>query len=52
MAINQSQLDFIIDQLEGIGEFNHKRMFGGVGFFKDEDLDLNRASSKTGLVIP
>ena len=35
MAINQSQLDFIIDQLEGLGEFNHKRMFGGVGFFKD-----------------
>ena len=35
MAINQSQLDFIIDQLEEIGEFTHKRMFGGVGFFKD-----------------
>lgn len=35
MAINQGQLDFIIDQLKGIGEFTHKRMFGGVGFFKD-----------------
>ena len=35
MAINQSQLDFIFDQLDGIGEFTHKRMFGGVGFFKD-----------------
>ncbi len=35
MAINQSQLDFIVDQLDGIGEFSHKRMFGGVGFFKD-----------------
>lgn len=35
MAINQSQLDFIIDQLEGIGDFIPKKMFGGVGFFKD-----------------
>jgi DNA transformation protein len=35
MAINQSQLDFIIDQLQGVGEFTHKRMFGGIGFFKD-----------------
>ena len=35
MAINQSQLDFIVDQLQGVGEFTHKKMFGGVGFFKD-----------------
>ena len=35
MAINQSQLDFIVDQLNGIGEFTYKNMFGGVGFFKE-----------------
>ena len=35
MSINQSQLDFIIDQLEGIGAFSPKKMFGGVGFFKE-----------------
>ena len=35
MAVNEDYLLFIQDQLSTIGDFETKKMFGGVGFFKD-----------------
>ena len=36
MPIDQQYLDYIIDQLSDFGEFSHKKMFGGVGFFREK----------------
>jgi DNA transformation protein and related proteins len=36
MATTESYLQFVKDQLAGFGEFQAKKMFGGVGFFKDD----------------
>lgn len=30
MALNEEFINFVIDQLQGIGEFESKRMFGGL----------------------
>lgn len=35
MAVNEDYLLFIQEQLSKIGDFETKKMFGGVGFFKD-----------------
>jgi DNA transformation protein len=35
MAVSQEYLDFILDQLEEFGSVETKRMFGGVGIFKE-----------------
>jgi TfoX/Sxy family transcriptional regulator of competence genes len=35
MPVNQEYLDFIIDQIELIQPFETKKMFGGIGFFKE-----------------
>jgi len=35
MASNEEYLEYIKDQLSGLGEFETKKMFGGHGFFKD-----------------
>lgn len=35
MAVNEDYLSFVLDQLDGIGEIEMKRMFGGVGFFHE-----------------
>ncbi|MEQ8880085.1 MAG: TfoX/Sxy family protein [Cyclobacteriaceae bacterium] len=35
MASKEDYLNFLKDQLSGIGEFETKKMFGGHGFFKD-----------------
>lgn len=35
MAVNQNYLNFILDQLSDLEDFTFKKMFGGVGFFKD-----------------
>jgi DNA transformation protein len=35
MAYSEDYLNFLIDQLSEFGAFDHKKMFGGVGFFKD-----------------
>ena len=35
MAVKEEYLNFVKDQLEQIGSFDTKKMFGGVGFFKD-----------------
>ena len=35
MAVNEDFLRFIIDQLSDSGPFETKKMFGGIGFFKD-----------------
>lgn len=35
MAVNEDYLNFVLDQLDGVGEIDMKRMFGGVGFFHD-----------------
>ncbi len=34
MPITESQINFILAQLEPISGVEHRRMFGGVGFFK------------------
>jgi TfoX/Sxy family transcriptional regulator of competence genes len=33
MAYSEDYLNFVIDQLSEVGDFEHKKMFGGVGFF-------------------
>ena len=35
MAVQKEYIDFVIDQLELIQPFETKKMFGGVGFFKE-----------------
>ena len=35
MAYSEDYLNFVIDQLSEFGDFEHKKMFGGVGFFKE-----------------
>ena len=35
MAVNEDYLAFINDQLSAFGNYEEKRMFGGVGFFRD-----------------
>jgi len=35
MPVSDNQITFILDQLTPIHPVNSKRMFGGVGFFKD-----------------
>lgn len=35
MAVKQELIDFHIDQLREFGSVDAKRMFGGVGFFRD-----------------
>lgn len=35
MAVSDNYLQLVQDQLKGLGEFESKRMFGGVGLFKD-----------------
>ena len=35
MAFSQDYLDFVLDQFSEFGEVAHKKMFGGVGFYKD-----------------
>ncbi len=35
MAINEEQLQFIKDQLSESGPYEAKKMFGGVGFFRE-----------------
>lgn len=32
---DNSFLTFVLDQLQGLGEIHHKRMFGGVGLYHD-----------------
>ena len=34
MAVDQNYLDYVVEQLSAFGEFEHKKMFGGVGFFR------------------
>lgn len=36
MPVDQQYLDYICDQLSEFGEFQYKKMFGGVGFFRDK----------------
>jgi len=35
MAVSEGYLEYILDQLSEFGEVDIKRMFGGVGIFKD-----------------
>ena len=35
MAINEDKAQFILDQLQGWGPIESKRMFGGMGFFRE-----------------
>ncbi|MEZ5038603.1 MAG: TfoX/Sxy family protein [Saprospiraceae bacterium] len=36
--INNDYLNYVSDQLTEIGEFETKKMFGGIGFFKDGNM--------------
>lgn len=36
MAFSDSYLDYVTEQLTGVGRLRSKRMFGGVGFYADE----------------
>ncbi len=35
MAFSQDYLDFVLDQFEEFGEVSYKKMFGGVGFYRE-----------------
>lgn len=35
MAFSADYLEFILDQMDGFGPITHKKMFGGVGIYKD-----------------
>jgi DNA transformation protein len=35
MALNEEFKNFVLDQLQGIGEFETKRMFGGLALLKE-----------------
>ncbi len=35
MAFSQDYLEFVLEQLENFGEITYKKMFGGVGFYKE-----------------
>lgn len=35
MAVNETYLSYVRDQLSRFGEFEIKRMFGGIGIFKE-----------------
>jgi len=35
MAFSQDYLDFVLEQFSEFGEVAHKKMFGGVGFYRD-----------------
>ncbi len=35
MAVNESFLQHVTDQLSEFGDFDVKKMFGGIGFFKE-----------------
>ena len=36
MPVDQQYLDYIVEQLSDFGDFEHKKMFGGVGFFRNK----------------
>jgi DNA transformation protein and related proteins len=38
MAVSEDFLQFVKDQLSGFGDFQAKKMFGGVGFFRDDAM--------------
>lgn len=33
MAVSKEYLDYVLEQLAGLGEIRHRRMFGGVGIY-------------------
>lgn len=35
MPVNQTYLNQVLDQLAEVEDFTHKKMFGGIGFFRD-----------------
>ncbi|MEZ5046508.1 MAG: TfoX/Sxy family protein [Chitinophagaceae bacterium] len=36
MAVNNDYIKYITEQLSGVSPFETKKMFGGIGFFKDD----------------
>ena len=38
MAVNEAYLAHIVDHMSEFGEFEVKKMFGGVGFFRDKHM--------------
>ena len=35
MAVDENYVQFVLDQLSGVGDIQTRKMFGGVGFYKD-----------------
>jgi len=35
MAVSKEYLEYVVDQLACVGSIEHKRMFGGIGFYFD-----------------
>ena len=35
MALSEDHINYILDQLAGVDEVSHRKMFGGVGIFKE-----------------
>jgi DNA transformation protein len=50
MSIPDTQISYILDQLEPAGGVSHKRMFGGVGFFKEGKM-FGMLNSKGTLLL-
>jgi DNA transformation protein and related proteins len=38
MAVKQAYLDYLLEQLSEVEDFNHKKMFGGIGFFRGDAM--------------
>jgi len=36
MEFSQDYLEFVLEQFENFGEITYKKMFGGVGFYKED----------------
>jgi DNA transformation protein len=52
VAVSESFLTFVLEQLSGVRHVTHRRMFGGVGLYSGEHffgiLDNNRVYFKVG----
>ncbi len=38
MAVKKEYLDYVIGQLSEVDNFTHKKMFGGIGFFRGDAM--------------
>lgn len=38
MPVKQEYLDYVLGQLSAVPDFTHKKMFGGIGFFRGDAM--------------